>query len=75
MGLFDSLKSAGRAATDSIQRTASEVEDMKDRMNYYSDSQLFSALKSGPYAQKSAASILLQERGYSQSEIAAAMKR
>lgn len=71
MGLFNVLKNAGSSAYDALQKNASEVETMMDQMRYYSESQLLSALKTGPYARKSAASLLLQqEYGYSQSQVA-----
>ena len=74
MGFFDALKKAGSGAANAIQQTASEVEEYKSRMEYYSDDQLFREIRSGSYAKKSACSILLQERGYSRDEVATAMK-
>lgn len=75
MGFFDSLMKAGAAAINAGQSLSEEVEQYKEKYKYASDQQLFQNLKYGSYASRSASSILLQERNYSQQEIAAAMKR
>ena len=74
MGLFNILANAGAAAYDGLQKNAAEVEKLKEKMKYESDEQLFRAIRSGSYQNKAACSLLLQERGYSQEEVAAAMK-
>ena len=69
MGLFDVLKNAGVAAYDNLQRNADEIQKQKERMEFYSDDQLFRVLRNGSYQQKSASSLLLQERGYAWEQI------
>ena len=74
MGFFDILKGVANSALDSAQKNAAEIQELKDKMDYYSDEQLFQAIRRGSYQNKAACSLLLQERGYSQEEVAAAMK-
>ena len=74
MGLFNVLKNAGGAAYDSMRRNASEIQEIKDRLEYCSDEQLFRELRSAGYQRKAACSLLLQERGYSQEEISEAIR-
>ena len=74
MGFFDTLKNAGSTAYDALQKNATEVEKLKDRLDHCSDDQLFQNLRYGSYQQKSACSQLLLERGYSREDVAAAIK-
>ena len=74
MGFFDTLKNAGSTAYDALQKNAAEVEELKDRLDSYSDERLFSEIRSGSYQKNTACSLLLQERGYSREEVVAAMK-
>ena len=74
MGFFDTLKNAGSTAYDALQKNATEVEKLKDRLDHCSDDQLFQNLRYGSYQQKSACSQLLLERGYSREDVAKAIK-
>lgn len=74
MGLLDVLKNAGVAAYDNLQKNADEIQKYQERMEHYSDDQLFRVLRNGSYQQKSASSLLLQERGYSREQIINAIK-
>ena len=75
MGFLDSLAKVGSAALNKAQKLREEVEAYKEKYPDASDEQLFSKLKYGSYASRTACSLLLQERGYSQEEVAAAMRR
>ncbi|MCF2660907.1 hypothetical protein [Pseudoflavonifractor phocaeensis] len=74
MGFFDTLKKAGSSAYDALQQNAAEIQELKDRLDCYSDDQLFRNLHYGSYQQRAACSLLLQERGYSKEEVAEAIK-
>jgi hypothetical protein len=74
MGLFDTLKKAGNSTYDALQKNAEEIQELKDRLDHYSDDQLFQELRYGSYQKKAACSLLLQERGYSREEVAAVIK-
>lgn len=56
------------------KKNAEEIQELKDRLDHYSDDQLFQNLRYGSYQQKSACSLLLLERGYSREEVAAVIK-
>ena len=73
MGLFNILKNAGAAAYDGLQKNAAEIQEIKDRMEYCSDDQLFRELCNGSYQRKAASSLLLQERGYTKDQISDAI--
>ena len=75
MGFFDTLKNPGRSAYDALQKNAAEIQELKDRLDHYSDDQLFQGLRNGSYQRKATcALLLLQERGYSKEEVSAAIK-
>ena len=74
MGFFDTLKNVGSSAYDALQKNAAEIQELKDRLDHYSDDQLFRGLRNGSYQRKAACALLLQERGYSKEEVSAAIK-
>lgn len=73
MGFFDTLKNVGSCAYDALQQNAAEIQELKDRLDSYSDDQLFRELRHGSYQKKAACSLLLQDRGYSKEEVAEVM--
>ena len=75
MGFLDSVGKFVGGAYDALQKNAEEVEAYKEKLESCSDSELFSRLRHGSFQQKTACSLLLQERGYPKEEILEVMKR
>lgn len=75
MNFLETLAQAGEAFREAGQELTAEVESYKEKYQYASDEELFRYLKCGSHASRSACSLLLKDRGYSQEEIAGAIRR